>query len=91
MNIVRHSRLAIGICPGCSGNTLVSNGAFWRCEACRYAVTSSALAADRAAAEAVVRESINNFRGRFETHEDSRESGAPCSTGRQHALVMVSP
>ena len=67
MNVVRRSRLAIGTCPGCSGNTLVSNGAFWRCEVCCYAVTSTALTADRAAAEAVVRESLHGFTRRVET------------------------
>ncbi|MBS0170004.1 MAG: hypothetical protein JSR62_06580 [Nitrospira sp.] len=71
---VRRSRLAIGTCPGCSGNTLVSNGAFWRCEVCRYAVTSTALAADRAAAEAVVRHSLQGFRDRFETHTGVEEA-----------------
>lgn len=69
MNVVRRSRLAIGTCPGCSGNTLVSNGAFWRCEVCCYAVTSTALTADRAAAEAVVRQSLQRFDERFETSD----------------------
>ncbi|MCW5799429.1 MAG: hypothetical protein LZF60_260039 [Nitrospira sp.] len=67
MNVVRRSRLAVGTCPGCSGNTLVSNGSFWRCEICCYAVTSTALTADRAAAEAVVRRSLQGFHERFET------------------------
>ena len=85
MKVVRRSRLAIGTCPGCSENTLVSNGGFWRCEACRYAVTSTALAADRAAAEAVVRQSLNGFHTRFEACaelEDTELETVPAG-GRQ--------
>jgi len=47
MKVARRSRLAVRTCPGCAEETLVSNGAFWICEACRYAVTSTALAMDR--------------------------------------------
>jgi hypothetical protein len=46
MTAVRHTRLAVRTCPECTLDTLVSNGAFWRCEGCRYAVTSTALAMD---------------------------------------------
>lgn len=83
MTAVRRSRLAIGTCPGCSGNTLVSNGAFWRCEVCRYAVTSTALAADRAAAEAIVRRSLQRFHERFETQasvEDTEFDAVPAGS-----------
>lgn len=74
MNVVRRSRLAVSTCPGCSGKTLVSNGAFWRCEVCCYAVTSTALTADRAAVEAVVKESLRGFTERFETHADAEDT-----------------
>ncbi len=55
MNDTRQSRLAVRACPGCAQQTLVSNGAFWTCAGCRYAVTSTALAMDRAASERSVR------------------------------------
>ncbi len=74
MHVVRRSRLAIGTCPGCSGNTLVSNGAFWRCEVCCYAVTSTALTADRAAAEAVVRQSLQGFDDPFDTSDGAEDA-----------------
>ena len=55
MNGVRRSRLAVRTCPECTAETLVSNGAFWMCSSCRYAVTSMALAIDRTATEASLR------------------------------------
>ena len=55
MNDSRRSRLAVRVCPGCARETLVSNGAFWSCAGCRYAVTSMALAMDRAALERSLR------------------------------------
>lgn len=55
MQVVRRSRLAVSACPGCAEETLVSNGAFWICELCRYAVTSTALAMDRATTDAPLR------------------------------------
>ncbi|WP_447598452.1 hypothetical protein [Nitrospira sp. Nam80] len=55
MNDSRQSRLAVRPCPGCARETLVSNGAFWACAGCRYAVTSMALAMDRAAPERLLR------------------------------------
>jgi hypothetical protein len=47
MSSERRRRLAVRACPGCEQDTLVSNGAFWACGGCRYAVTSTALAMDR--------------------------------------------
>jgi len=73
MKVVRRSRLAIGTCPGCFRDTLVSNGAFWRCEICCYAVTSTALTADRAAAEAAMRQSLHTLEERFEADLDEAE------------------
>jgi hypothetical protein len=42
----RTSRLAVRPCPSCLGDTLVSNGAWWRCDVCEYAVTSMAIVKD---------------------------------------------
>lgn len=40
------SRLAVRPCPNCRHETLVSNGAFWKCDVCELAVASSALMKD---------------------------------------------
>lgn len=42
----RPSRLAVRPCPTCRHETLVSNGAFWKCDVCELAVASSALMKD---------------------------------------------
>lgn len=33
-------------CPRCHRNSLYSNGAFWACAVCGYAITESALVVD---------------------------------------------
>jgi ribosomal protein L37AE/L43A len=33
-------------CPRCHRHSLYSNGAFWTCSVCRYAITESALLID---------------------------------------------
>lgn len=48
MNERRRNRLAVRACPQCAAETLISNGAFWTCSTCRHAITSTALAKERA-------------------------------------------
>jgi len=62
MTVARRSRLAVRACPGCTQETLVSNGAFWICAGCRYAVTSTALAADQGAADRSLRSPARSYR-----------------------------
>lgn len=62
MNAVRRSRLAVRACPGCTQETLVSNGAFWICAGCRYAATSMALAMDRTATDVPSRVPARSYR-----------------------------
>jgi len=52
MSVTRRSRLVVRSCPQCATESLVSNGGFWSCACCRYAVTSTALAMDCAKTEA---------------------------------------
>jgi hypothetical protein len=42
----RVSRLAARPCSGCGHHSLVSNGAFWKCDTCGFAVASRALVKD---------------------------------------------
>ncbi len=85
MNGVRRSRLAVRTCPECTAETLVSNGAFWMCSSCRYAVTSMALAMDRAVTEASLRSPershSRNTQARISHPEDRVEAG-PAWSGR---------
>ncbi len=37
-------------CPRCRGQSLVHTGAFWACEACRYAITQVALSVEHGGA-----------------------------------------
>jgi len=62
MNERRRNRLAVRTCPQCAAETLISNGAFWACSTCRHAITSTALAKERALQEAAMR-SIENSPG----------------------------
>lgn len=50
----RPSRLAVRPCPTCRHETLVSNGAFWKCDVCELAVASSALMKDAENPECVL-------------------------------------
>lgn len=50
----RPSRLAVRPCPTCRHETLVSNGAFWKCDVCELAVASSALMKDAEHLEGVL-------------------------------------
>jgi hypothetical protein len=67
MAVVRRSRLAVRACPGCTQETLVSNGAFWICAGCRYAATSSALAMDQGATDPSLRSPARSYR-RSQSH-----------------------
>jgi len=85
MNAARRSRLPVGACPACTEETLVSNGAFWSCEVCTYAVTSTALAVDRAAAQAVAKSSRPHFHEHFDTRleaEAHRATAEPAGSRR---------
>lgn len=42
----RASRMAVRRCLSCASDTLVSNGGFWDCRSCGFAVTSMALTKD---------------------------------------------
>jgi len=50
----RPSRLAVRPCPSCRYETLVSNGAFWKCDVCELAVASAALMKDVECSEDIV-------------------------------------
>jgi hypothetical protein len=84
MTAMRRSRLAVRACPGCAQDTLVSNGAFWVCQGCRYAVTSTALALDRARRNVSVNPSTPSYRrpgGRGRFSDDSLQA-EPAYTAR---------
>ena len=85
MEVLRRSRLAVNTCPGCNEDRLVSNGAFWICDVCRYAVTSTALAMDRAMRDAALRHSLRTFSRDIEIHasiEEDRSDVEPAWSGR---------
>ncbi|WHZ22218.1 MAG: hypothetical protein OJF47_001330 [Nitrospira sp.] len=74
MKVLRRSRLAVNACPGCNEDRLVSNGAFWICDVCRYAVTSTALAMDRAMRDAPLRHSPRTLPRDIEIRAGIREA-----------------
>lgn len=39
-------------CPRCQQHSLITTGAFWSCESCRYAITQTALSAEEAGDQA---------------------------------------
>ncbi|MDI3467401.1 MAG: hypothetical protein OJF52_000974 [Nitrospira sp.] len=85
MKALRRSRLAVNACPGCNEDRLVSNGAFWICDICRYAVTSTALAMDRAMRDPARRHFLRTFPRAFEIHasiEEDRLDVEPAWSGR---------
>jgi len=73
MKVLRRSHLAVNTCPGCNEDRQVSNGAFWICDGCRYAVTSTALAMDHAMRDAPLRHPLHNFPHDIEIRASIRE------------------
>ena len=69
-------RLRSRWCLSCGRQTLVPNGAFWKCEVCEFAIASAALAKDS--------ESTSVFQSALSIATVSGDEDFPLKTGLEH-------